>query len=63
MTSIPGPENANSSAPKASFEVPTRPQGAKSIPSIGQRSPRLVPLTAAIGNSDTRVPGSSGSVS
>lgn len=63
MTTIPGPLNVNSTAPKASFEVPIRPQGAKSIPSIGQRNPRLAPVTAAIGNNDIRVPGTRGSFS
>jgi len=31
------------------FEVPTLPAGAKSIPSIGQTSPSLCPLTGASG--------------
>lgn len=40
-----------------SFDVPMRPSGAKSMPSIGQRKPRARPVTAPIGNSDRRAPG------
>lgn len=38
-----------------------RPVGDISIPSIGHSSPRLCPLTGAIGNSDSRVPRGSSS--
>ena len=51
-----GPSSASRTGPVASFEVPTRSTGDSATPSMGQRSPSLVPATGPNGISDTRVP-------
>ena len=61
---MPGPSISSlTSVASASFEVPTRPPGVKSMPWIGQRNPVLWPVTGRNGNSETRVPAARSSAS